>query len=215
MLTAGKGQFLKEIKDELNDFHITHGVLNSVDFGDPQDRSRAFLIGSKIGPISMPEPVVESPRTVYYAFEGLTAATPNQEDFSKSKKGTIKRMELVPQGGNWQDLPDHLKTNSMLKGSTQSNVYKRLKWNQPSCTIVNPRKCLLTHPDEHRILSVRECARLFSIPDDFVFKGSLDSMQQQIANSTHVRMVSAVVQKVKEVILSFNALIKRRSFSLV
>ncbi len=215
ILTAGKGQFLKEIKDELNDFHITHGVLNSVDFGDPQDRSRAFLIGSKIGPISLPEPVVESPRTVYDAFEGLTAATPNQEDITKSKHGTIERMKWIPQGGNWQDLPDHLKTRSMFKGSTQSNVYKRLKWDQPSCTIVNPRKCLLTHPEEHRILSIRECSRLFSIPDDFIFKGSRESMQQQIANATPVRMVSAVVQQVKEAIFSFNALIKRRSFSLV
>jgi|GEM_PF-436219 len=215
ILTAGKGQFLQEIKDELKDFHITHGVLNSMDFGDAQDRSRAFLIGSKIGPISLPKPNTEVPRTVYEAFEGLDTKVPNQEDFTFSKKGTIERMKCIPQGGNWQDLPDHLKTKSMFKGSTQSNVYKRLKWDKPSCTVVNPRKCLLTHPEEDRILSVRECARLFSIPDDFVFKGSLESKQQQIANATPVRMVSAVVQKVKEAILSFNAIIKRQSFSLV
>lgn len=215
ILTAGKGQFLKEIKDELEDFHITHGVLNSIDFGDSQDRLRAFLIGSKIGPIPLPKPIVETPRTVYDAFEGLTTAIPNQEDYSTSKKGTIERMKCIPQGGNWRDLPDKLKTRSMFKGSTQSNIYRRLKWDEPSCTIVNPRKCLLTHPEEHRILSVRECARLFSIPDDFVFKGSLESMQQQIANATPLLMVSAVVQKVKEAMLSFNALIKRQSFSLV
>lgn len=215
ILSAGKGQFLKEIKDELSDFHITHGVLNARDFGDSQDRSRAFLIGSKIGAISLPKPTVEVPNTVYDAFEGLTAATPNQTDVTISKKGTLERMKTVPQGGNWQDLPDHLKTKSMFKGGTQSNVYKRLKWDEPACTIVNPRKCLLTHPEEHRILSVRECARLFSIPDDFIFKGSLESMQQQIANATPVRMVGAIVHKVKEAIVSFNALIKRQKFSLV
>lgn len=215
ILSAGKGQFLREIKDELSDFHITHGVINSLDFGDPQDRSRAFLIGSKIGPISLPKPTESTPMTVYEAFEGLTTATPNQEDISTSKEGTIERMKCIPQGGNWQDLPDHLKTKSMFTGNTQSNIYKRLKWDEPSCTIVNPRKCLLTHPEENRILSIRECSRLFSIPDDFVFKGSLESMQQQIANGTPVRMVGAVVQKLKEAILSFNALIKRSTFSLV
>ena len=111
----------------------------------------------------MPEPVVQSPRTVYDTFEGLTAATSNQEDITKSKNGTIKRMKCIPQGGNWQDLPDHLKTKSMkVKRNTQDNVYKCLKWDQPSCTIVNPRKCLLTHPEEHRILSVRKCARFYS-----------------------------------------------------
>ncbi|MFY0519268.1 DNA cytosine methyltransferase [Lysinibacillus sp. UGB7] len=215
LLTAGKGQFLNEIKSELSDFHITHGVLNSLEYGDAQDRQRAFLIGSKIGPISLPTPNVDSPRTVFDAFKGLYDEMPNQNDISDSRKRTIERMKCIPQGGNWQQLPDHLKTPGMFKRNTQSNIYKRLKWDEPACTIVNPRKCLLTHPEENRILSVRECARLFSIPDDFIFQGNLEAMQQQIANATPVRLVYAIAQKVKDAITSFNALLKRRFFSLV
>lgn len=215
LLSAGNGKFLNEIKNELSDFHISYGILNSKDYGDFQDRQRAFLIGSKIGPINLPKPISDKPRTVAEAFQGLHDGIPNQLDISESREKTIERMKCVPQGGNWQCLPDRLKTKGMFRGNTQSNIYKRLKWNEPSCTVVNPRKCLLTHPEENRILSVRECARLFSVPDDFIFKGSLDAMQQAIANAVPTKMVCAIVKQVKNAILSFNAKIQRGQFALV
>ncbi|WP_429858960.1 DNA cytosine methyltransferase [Brevibacillus reuszeri] len=42
---------------------------------------------------------------------------------------------------------------------------------------MNPRKSMLLHPSEDRILSVRECARLFGVPDDFRFIGNLNAKQ--------------------------------------
>lgn len=215
LLTAGGGQFLEEIKEELSDFTISYGVLNSKDFGDPQSRERAILIGSKIGPISLPKPVKEETKTVYDAFQGLHDGIPNQLDVSLSRADTIERMEHIPQGGNWTYLPDELKTKGMFKGNTQSNVYRRLKWDEVSPTIVNVRKSLLTHPTENRILSVRECARLFSLPDDFIFLGSLESRQQQICNAVCAGLMKAVGTQIKNAITNFNALIKRRMFGLV
>ncbi len=111
-------------------------------------------------------------------------------DFTKPKLSTIERMQTVPEGGNWLDFPDEFK----ITGKTHSSVYRRLAWDQPSITIANPRKSNLTHPAENRILSVRECARLFGQKDDFIFKGSLSSMQQQVCNAVSCDITLGCIQ---------------------
>lgn len=54
------------------------------------------------------------------------------------------------------------------------------------------------HPEENRVLSVREMARLYGLPDYFELKGSLFSRQQQIANTIVVEVVRAIANKVKD-----------------
>lgn len=217
LLTAGDGSFKNEIIEELSDYEITTGVLNSKLYGDPQERKRAFIIGSKIGRIELPKPTHTEGNymTVGDAFLGLNDDIPNQTDVSKPRKATIELMKHVPQGGNWSDIPKHLLSKSKTTGKTHSSMYRRLDLKKPSVTIVNPRKTLLTHPTEHKTLSIRECARLFSINDDFVFKGSLPAMQQQICNGICVKMGEAIAKTVKNAIQNFNEFISRNKLSLI
>ena len=42
---------------------------------------------------------------------------------------------------------------------------------------------MIIHPTQHRGLSVREAARIQSFPDNFIFKGGIQSQQQQVANT--------------------------------
>ncbi|WP_350303392.1 DNA cytosine methyltransferase [Bacillus pumilus] len=204
ILTAGDGQFRDEIIKELSEFTISYGVINAVDMGSAQKRKRAIFIGSKIGRIDLPKTTVTKYKTVGEAFANLDDSIPNQTDISKSREDTIERMRYVKQGENWTAIPDKLKNTRMLSGNTHSSVYKRLKMDEPSITIANPRKSLITHPIENRILSVRECARLFGLKDSFVFKGSLSSMQQQIANAVPVEIGKAIAKVIKKAINSFN-----------
>jgi DNA (cytosine-5)-methyltransferase 1 len=201
ILTAGEGQFKDEIYDALSDFTITSGVLNSASFGTSQLRNRAIFIGSKIGKIELPKPsFLESMfRTVREAFRGITKRTPNQNDITKSKEETIDRIKFVPPGGNIFDIPEAIRP----KGQ-HSDIYKRLEWDKPSITIVNPRKSMILHPSEHRILSIREAARLFGVRDDFIFKGTLSSKQQQIANGVPVPLAYAIANAIKKAIDLFN-----------
>lgn len=217
LLTAGDGRFKEEIENELSDFEITSGVLTATDYGDPQQRNRAFVIGSKIGRIELPKPThkPEDYVTVEQAFEGLHNNIPNQLDFSKPRIDTVQRMAHVPQGGNWKHIPLQLLPKSMLKGNTHSSIYKRLQNDKPSITITNPRKSLITHPELNRTLSVRECARLFSVKDDFVFKGKLDSIQQMICNAVPVKMVRAIAKQIRNKIVEHNSMVARNDFSLV
>lgn len=217
LLTAGNGKFKDEICKELSDFEITTGILTATDFGEAQERKRAFIIGSKIGKINLPVPThaPEQYTTVREAFEGLHDSIPNQKDHSIPREATIERMKVVPEGGNWRAFPDCFKTKSMFTGSTHSSIYKRLEWDKPSITIANPRKSNITHPSENRSLSVRECARLFGLPDDFTFRGSLSSMQQQICNAVPVKMAKAIAKSIKSTILQYNNRNTKGSLQLI
>jgi len=53
------------------------------------------------------------------------------------------------------------------------------------------------HPYEHRLLSVREHARLMSYPDSFVFIGSKDSQYNQVGESVPPLVSSLIAQEVR------------------
>lgn len=201
IITAGNGKFAQEIVNELSDYHIEIKILNAVDFDSAQKRKRAIFIGCRNGVINHPKPFSFINKTVADAFMGLTEQTPNQNDYSKSNEETVNRISFVPQGGNWRDMPKELQ----LKW-THSSMYRRLKFNEPSTTIVNFRKTMLLHPVENRILSVREAARLQGFTDDFVFYGSMSEKQQMVANAVPVELSEAIAIEVKnKFIQTFNA----------
>ena len=55
---------------------------------------------------------------------------------------------------------------------------------------------MLIHPVQHRGLSVREAARIQSFPDDFLFKGSLKHIQQQIGNAVPPLLSEALFRQI-------------------
>ena len=108
---------------------------------------------------------------------------------SRHAEYVIERYRHIPQGGNWQNIVQTL-TNYADVERTHSNIYRRLKWDEPSITIGHYRKSMLVHPDQHRGLSLREASRLQSFPDWFRFSGGSNTIygglvhkQQQLANA--------------------------------
>jgi len=112
-----------------------------------------------------------------------------------------KRFQYIPQGYNlkqaWdaKKIPKKIACSSYFQGGRvrqytlkainqmHSNIYRRLSWSKPAPTLTNARKTVILHPSQNRILSVRECARIQSFPDNFVFCGSLSQQYQQVADS--------------------------------
>lgn len=194
ILTAGNGRFKEEIYEALSDFHIESGLLCSAGFSDPQERERAIIIGSRIGPIKLPEPFLKPNeyRTVKDALSGISDQTPNQMDVSTHKPITLDRIKAVPIGGNIHDIPQTIRPSGQ-----HSNMYLRMNPSLSAKTIVNPRKAMLLHPYEDRSLSVRECARLQGLDDDFIFKGDLSSKQEQVANGVPLGLGKGIAGVVK------------------
>jgi site-specific DNA-cytosine methylase len=112
----------------------------------------------------------------------------------------IDRYRKIPAGGNWESIRGDL-TNYADVSRTHSNIYRRLRWDEPSITIGHYRKSMLVHPSQHRGLSLREAARLQSFPDWFRFagvanggKGGLVHKQQQLANAVCPLVTKAVAE---------------------
>jgi len=65
---------------------------------------------------------------------------------------------------------------------------RELVWNEPSPTITgrgggSGGPVIHNHPSLKRRLTVRECARIQTFPDSFVFSGSISSMYKQLGNA--------------------------------
>ena len=96
----------------------------------------------------------------------------------------------IKPGGNWKDIPLSItdaRLEGIREGGGRTTYYGRLKWDAPSYTIATffnrvPNGCNL-HPEQCRVMSIREAARFQSFPDDFIFKGTHASIYKQIGNA--------------------------------
>ncbi|WP_304103398.1 DNA cytosine methyltransferase [Methanobrevibacter ruminantium] len=91
-----------------------------------------------------------------------------------------KRMEYVPEGGNWQDVPDELWDT--IRNNRHSSAYRRLNSQDVSVTIDTGHMNYF-HPKYNRVPTVRESARIQSFPDDFIFTGGQGAQFRQVGNA--------------------------------
>ena len=122
-----------------------------------------------------------------------------QNYVSRSRDHIIERYKVISQGENWRSAQKNgLLTTYSSTRNTHDGIYRRLELDKPSNTISNYRKSMLIHPEEHRGLSLREAARIQSFPDEYIFHGSLDSMQQQVGNAVPPLLAKAIFDQIKQ-----------------
>jgi DNA (cytosine-5)-methyltransferase 1 len=189
----------KEDLREIGPYRLDSFEVNAVNYGAPQLRERMLLFGNRVGrEVNFPEPTHgqgegQLPHaTLRDALAGLDDPEPVLLDFSPRKKDYLK---LVPPGGNWRALPDELQRESMgrayfAKGG-RSGWWRRLSWDLPSPTIMtmpNHASSSLCHPDEVRVLSLKECARVQGFPDGWEFSGTAAEQYRQVGNAVPIKL---------------------------
>lgn len=218
-MTNTKGELIKDIivqEFKKIGYKIDYKILNAADYGVPQVRKRVIFIATKNYDIKFPKPFLRHDNYVTVG-DALGNIDPNGDyyfkpitEFQKLMSGkslyienhsrrnsnelVTKRMSFIPQGGNWKDIPSELGTG----GGVHSNAYKRLDPSKPSITIKHAAKAMIIHPTENRILTVRECARLQSFPDNFVFLGNNSDQHQQLANAVPPLLGKAIADQIYE-----------------
>ena len=78
--------------------------------------------------------------------------------------------------------------------------YYRLKGDAVSKTVTSHMRfdChMYIHPEQARGLSPREAARIQTFPDDYVFRGNLNSWYKQIGNAVPVRLAEVIAKEIK------------------
>ena len=196
-----KGSFLKWFLEELvkRGYSVSWGVMEAADFGVPQMRQRAILIGVRgDNPCYLPPPEFGHPglppyRTVRWALQNIEDLGPVQP-LSQRKKDVYA---LIPPGGNWRELPDEVRRATMgaayVAEGGKSGWWRRLAWDLPAPTILgmpDHSSTALIHPDDMRCLSVNECAAIQTFPPQVRFSGSSRSQYQQIGNAVPVLMAN-------------------------
>ncbi len=124
----------------------------------------------------------------------------------------LQRIKHLVEGQTMKDLPENLQhdsfkrranrrvmdgTPSEKRGGAPSGL-KRLFLNQPSLTITSAAPREFVHPTEDRMLTIRECARLQTFPDYFVFKGNQSQRIPQIGNAIPPLLAQSFAQHIKD-----------------
>lgn len=118
----------------------------------------------------------------------------------------MMRISVLREGQTMRDLPAHLwhtsyqrrafrrvmdGTPSERRGGAPAGL-RRLIFDEPSKAITSAARAEFVHPVEPRFLTLRECARLQTFPDDFVFCGSWTDQALQIGNAVPPLMAQAI-----------------------
>ncbi|MBO5638660.1 MAG: DNA (cytosine-5-)-methyltransferase [Oscillospiraceae bacterium] len=172
-------------------------------FGEADYRTVRDAIEDLEALVPSTEPDAESlPRPVYDAtkkplMELLRNSERIENHFITATKATAQeRFDALEEGGNFHTLPDRLKSTYSDGKRTQSTIYLKLRYDEPSGTVVNVRKSMWVHPVISRALSVREAARLQTFPDSYVFTGTKDSQYQQVGNAVPPILANAIARQV-------------------
>ena len=208
LFTHDNGRTLQVIKDVIKDIGYTlvePEILKSIFYQVPQKRERLILVAIRNDLAGMvnfryPEPYerVMTMRDALYKGILYDCDVPMSEG-QKYPQRKKEIMSMVPEGGNWRDLPEDIQ-KEYLKGSIsldggKTGIARRLSMDEPSLTLTcapamkQTERC---HPYETRPLTVREYARIQTFPDDWKFIGKLDSQYKQIGNAVPVNLAYAI-----------------------
>lgn len=195
-------------------------LLNSNDYEVAQKRERIFIFGVKKDfknyfEFNKPEKKEKLIlKDIFYPGKYY----PNPlVDFSGSQYSEEKKklFTLIPEGGNWKNLPLDLQKQYLGKmffsGGGKTGILKKLHLEEPSVTILTSpaqKQTERCHPLENRPLSIRESARIQSFPDDWKFCGSISSQYRQIGNAVPVNLAYHVGKNIYRQIVNFNQGVK-------
>lgn len=218
ILTIGGGIVRESILNDFNElgYHVEYRVLTASDYGVPQNRRRAIFVGFREGEYVFPKPNVANKVTAGQALSdlpenSLADGTPYpisaQSEFQvwarKFSTGIFNHeatvhnertrsiINLVPDGGNYKNLPVELQNTRKVH-----IAWTRLCSTKPSITIDTGHRHHF-HYKYNRIPTVRECARIQSFPDDFVFSHSRTSQYRQVGNAVPPLMAKAIAESLK------------------
>ena len=186
-------------------YNVSYKLLNANDFDVPQDRKRLIIIGYRkdLGKkFEFPEPQEYKP-VLKDAIWDLRKAKPAKEG---NKTNGDK--------GLW--APNHEYMNGGFSSIYMSRNRVRA-WDEPSFTIQAGGRHAPIHPqapkmkfieqnkrifipgqeEKYRRLSVRECARIQTFPDDFIFKyENIADGYKMIGNAVPVNFAHHIAKKI-------------------
>ena len=114
----------------------------------------------------------------------------------------LARIKYVIPGGNWRDIPRRLLPAGMKRArlSDHTTRYGRLRFDQPAFTLLtkcDPHWGCFLHPTQDRVLSVREAARLQSIPDHVHLSQNMIANYRLVGNAVPPLLAKGILELIR------------------
>lgn len=225
ILTTAKGEYLLECVKKMIElgYSVYLKKVYMQEYGIPQRRKRVIIIGNREGKeFCFPKPNEEAVGAIYKKTScTLFNAIGDLEDKEKpeidhiGKRDTgikLERIKALQVGQSMKDLPEKLQHDSFKKrasrrvcdgtpyekrGGAPSGM-KRLSYEEPCLTITGSANSEFIHPKLNRMLTIRECARIQTFPDTFLFKGTDSQKIQQIGNAIPPQFAYQIAKSILE-----------------
>ena len=195
-------------------YSVSYKLLNAKDYGVPQDRKRVIIVGyhNKLGKkFEFPQPT-------------------NSQVFLKDAIGDLPEPKSAKEKNKTNGIGSSILNNEYMNGGFSSIYMSRNRvrgWDEHSFTIQAGGRHAPIHPQapkmkfieqnkrefvkgkEHlyRRLSVRECARIQTFPDDFVFYYTdVADGYKMIGNAVPVKFAEVIASKIINDIKNFKSI---------
>ena len=232
LLTRDNGYAKNRITEILSNsgYNIQMNVLDASEYGVPQNRHRAIIVGIKREfkdiIFDFDKLIKRDKVTVDDAIGELYSYEDNREDckliaqapsspfrrYLRREDNIITNAQINYPAQIVQERIKHVPQGGnwhdvpehlwpSQRNNRHSSAYKRLKQDDQSCTIdTGNAHSNYFHPLYNRIPTVRESARLQSFPDSFEFLGSRGSTYRQVGNAVPPLLAKAIADNIKNIL---------------
>ena len=196
-------------------YDVKYQLLDAVNFGVPQNRKRIFIIGIR----------KDLKKKFEFPLEKIFIYPVTLKDVIFDLKDAIPALDKNKSNGqNLKAKKNYVQNNEYMTGEFSSIYMSRNRvrsWDEPSYTIQAGGRHAPIHPsapkmlkvekdkmifqkknkNKYRRLSVRECARIQTFPDDFIFiyKRIADGYKM-IGNAVPVKLSEILAIKIKKIL---------------
>lgn len=229
LLSLFHGKIKNSILDRLKkmDYKVKFNVLTASDYGVPQRRKRVFFVGirndinvnfefpeptsivitskmalSDLPPLKTTEYIGEAkqyyytqPKNNYQKLMRKDSKYVYNHIAARHTEKTIKIISMVPDGGNYKDLPEKYRNTRHFHVA-----WTRFDSNKPAPTIDTGHRHHF-HYKWNRVPTVRECARLQSFSDRYIFYGNKTQQFRQVGNAVPPLLAESVARSLKNAFL--------------
>lgn len=197
-------------------YKIQYKIMCASDYGVPQNRRRVVFVGVKNGDYVYPEnieklvtckmalsdlpPLVddigsaemdyyEAPSNDYQKLMRYDSNHVYNHIAARHSERVKEIISYVPAGGNYKNLPEKYRNTRNFHVA-----WTRFPEDKPAPTIDTGHRHHF-HYKYNRVPTVRECARLQSFPDRFVFLGNKTEQFRQVGNAVPPIMAKAIAEQ--------------------